>query len=66
MMLGGRQSFGPGGYGETPLKDVLPVGMDQLERQQPDEPLRTDLHWPGPLGAAHAAGTDALRLDADR
>ena len=23
--------------------------MDRLERQQPDEPVRTDLHWPGPL-----------------
>ena len=49
IMLGGFQSFGPGGYGETPLANVLPVGMDRLERQQPDEPLRTDLHWPGPL-----------------
>ena len=49
MMLGGFQSFGPGGYGQTPLANVLPVGMDRLERQQPDEPLRTDLHWPGPL-----------------
>ncbi len=49
IMLGGFQSFGPGGYGETPLKAVLPVGMDRLERQQPDDPVRTDLHWPGPL-----------------
>jgi len=49
MMLGGFQSFGAGGYGQTPLGSVLPVGMDHLERQQPDEPLRTDLHWPGPL-----------------
>ena len=49
MMLGGFQSFGAGGYAETPLVRVLPVGMDRLERQQPDEPLRTDLHWPGPL-----------------
>jgi hypothetical protein len=49
MMLGGFQSFGPGGYGQTPLANVLPVGMERLERQQPDEPLRTDLHWPGPL-----------------
>ena len=48
-MLGGFQTFGPGGYQETPLGGVLPVGMDRLERQQPDEPLRADLHWPGPL-----------------
>lgn len=49
LMLGGFQSFGPGGYGDTPLAKVLPVGMDRLERQQPDEPVRSDLHWPGPL-----------------
>ncbi len=49
MMLGGFQTYGPGGYGETPLARVIPVGMDRLERQQPDEPVRTDLHWPGPL-----------------
>ena len=49
MMLGGLQSFGPGGYRDTPLVELLPVGMDALERQQPDESLRTDVHWPGPL-----------------
>jgi uncharacterized membrane protein len=49
IMLGGLQSFGAGGYADTPLAKVLPVGMDRLERQQPDEPIRADLHWPGPL-----------------
>ncbi len=49
IMLGGFQSFGPGGYGATPLARVIPVGMDRFERQQADEPVRGDLHWPGPL-----------------
>jgi hypothetical protein len=49
MMLGGFQSFGPGGYDNTPLANVLPVGMDRLERQNLDEPIRSDLHVPGPL-----------------
>jgi len=49
VMLGGRQSFGAGGWGQTPLGRALPVGMDPLERQRPDEPVRADLHWPGPL-----------------
>ena len=49
IMLGGFQTFGPGGYGNTPLAKVLPVGMDRLERQRPEEPVRGDLHWPGPL-----------------
>ena len=49
IMLGGFQTFGPGGYGETPLTNLLPVGMDRLERQRLEEPIRDDLHWPGPL-----------------
>ncbi len=49
IAIGGFQAFGPGGYLNTPLAGVLPVGMDRLERQRPDEPARGDLHWPGPL-----------------
>jgi uncharacterized membrane protein len=49
IMLGGQQSFGPGGYGKTPLAELLPVGMDPLERQQRDDPMRSDVQWPGPL-----------------
>jgi uncharacterized membrane protein len=28
IMLGGRQSFGPGGYYHTPVEEILPVHMD--------------------------------------
>jgi len=48
-MLGGFHSFGPGGFRESPLRDVLPIEMDRTERQQFDEPIRTDVHVPGPL-----------------
>ena len=67
IMLGGFQSFGAGGYGETPLAKVLPVGMDRLERQRPDEPRakRPALARPA-ADAADAAGADALRADAGR
>jgi len=37
MMLGGTQSFGPGGYAETPLADELPVIMYRTELQNGDE-----------------------------
>ena len=61
-MLGGFQSFGPGGYDDTPLANVLPVGMDRLERQQLDEPLRDRSALARSAeNAAHAAGPDALR-----
>ena len=49
MMLGGLHSFGPGGYGNTPLADVLPIRFDRLERQNFGEKIREDLHLPGPL-----------------
>lgn len=49
MMLGGFHSFGAGGYADTPLADVLPIRMNRFERQNFDEPIRSDLHWPGPL-----------------
>ncbi len=49
IMLGGFHAFGPGGYSETPLEDVLPVNMDRLERQPLDGPVREDVQLRGPL-----------------
>ncbi len=74
LMLGGFHAFGPGGYAQTPLADVAPVKMSRLERQKPGEPIREDLHLPGPLsmrpselGKAHyllrLAETTAKNLD---
>ncbi|HEY5311446.1 MAG TPA: glutamine amidotransferase [Pirellulales bacterium] len=49
IMLGGLHSFGAGGYGRTALADVLPVVFDRFERQNFDEPIRSDLQERGPL-----------------
>ncbi len=49
MMLGGTHSFGAGKYHQSPLADALPIAMDRLEVQNFGEPIRDDLHWPGPL-----------------
>jgi uncharacterized membrane protein len=60
IMLGGFRTFGPGGYGATPLADLLPINMTALERLRPDDPLsaRNDLQIPGPLAMrpAHPLG----------
>jgi len=48
IMLGGLHSFGAGGYGATPLADVLPIEIGRLERQRFDEKIREDLHLAGP------------------
>jgi uncharacterized membrane protein len=49
MMTGGYHSFGPGGFRETPLADVLPIDIGPAQRQSFDEPLRTDVQLPGPV-----------------
>jgi hypothetical protein len=68
IMLGGFHSFGPGGYGRTPLADVLPIEIDRLERQNFNEPIRADLQWPGPLHMRPTAigDTQSLMLLANR
>jgi len=49
MMLGGYHSFGPGGYRNTPLANLLPIIISRLERQDFDGPISEDLHLPGPI-----------------
>jgi hypothetical protein len=49
LMMGGARSFGPGGYGETPLAAVIPIQIDRLERQPLDSPPSRDLHLDRPL-----------------
>ena len=76
MMLGGYHSFGPGGYGATPLAAALPVRMPlapdggSLERQRFGEPDRTDVHLAGPLKMRLATGRilphAVTRLASDR
>lgn len=48
-MLGGFHTFGPGGYQDTPLADLLPVTMDRNERQRPGDKMRTDVQLAGPI-----------------
>jgi uncharacterized membrane protein len=61
-MLGGIHSFGPGGYGATPLAELLPVTMDRFERQNFGEGVRADLHLPGPfrMVPTQVGGTQSL------
>lgn len=51
MTLGGFRTYGAGGYFSTPLANLLPVKMQEIERLQPSDPIdaRTDLQLPGPL-----------------
>jgi hypothetical protein len=55
MMTGGYHSFGPGGFRETPLADILPLDIGPAQRQSFDEPLRKDVQLPGPVRMRPAA-----------
>lgn len=48
-MLGGHHSFGPGGFRDTPIGEILPIDIGPAQRQSFGEPLRTDVHLAGPL-----------------
>lgn len=55
MMIGGFHSFGPGGFRDNPLADVLPVDLGPAQRQNFGEPPRQDVQLAGPLGMRRAA-----------
>jgi uncharacterized membrane protein len=55
MMIGGYHSFGPGGFRDNPLADVLPVDIGPAQRQNFGEPLRQDVHLIGPIPMRPAA-----------
>jgi uncharacterized membrane protein len=55
MMVGGYHSFGPGGFRDNALADALPVNIGPAQRQGFGEPLREDVHVPGPVRMRPAA-----------
>ncbi len=55
IMLGGYHSYGPGGFRESPLADVLPIEIGPAQRQGFGEPLREDVQLRGPLHMRPAA-----------
>ena len=53
LMTGGPRSFGPGGYADTPIAEVLPVDLSQkLERRDPSTTLVVIIDTSGSMGGA--------------
>lgn len=68
LALGGFQTFGPGGYAETSLAELLPVRMNRLQRARVQDAISPDMHLDTPLGmmpAQQAAGHFVMALDKD-
>jgi uncharacterized membrane protein len=54
VMVGGKESYGAGGYAKTPLEDALPVNMDVRDRnRQPDVALVVVIDKSGSMDACH-------------
>jgi uncharacterized membrane protein len=59
LMIGGEESFGVGGYGDTPLEAALPVYMDVRDRvERPDLAIVFVIDKSGSMDACHCASPD--------
>jgi Mg-chelatase subunit ChlD len=57
VMVGGDESYGMGGYGNTPIEEALPVYMDVRNREdRPDLALVFIIDKSGSMDACHCAG----------
>jgi len=57
VMLGGRDSFGAGGYLDTPLEEALPVYMDVRDRDRtPDVAMVAVVDRSGSMADCHCTG----------
>jgi uncharacterized membrane protein len=54
LVLGGARSLGEGGFGGTPVADVLPLTLDPRTRASEPSPLARLTVSPTPAGQAHA------------
>jgi len=65
MMIGGRNSFGWGGFRGTPLEELLPIRMDRLEGSEDlSEASRDRFFLEGPLQAVPEDDHPVTRLAA--
>ena len=55
IMVGGFHSFGPGGFRDSTMADVLPMDFGPAQRQGFGEPPREDVQLRGPLKMRPAA-----------
>lgn len=59
VMIGGKESFGVGGYGRTPIEEALPVYMDVRDREErPNLALVFVVDKSGSMDACHCASPD--------
>src|SRR5262245_1409167 len=65
LMIGGRSSFGRGHYHGTPLANVLPIVIDQIEGAEFGDAALEQFFLPGPIDMTPASPHAITRLTAD-
>ncbi len=67
VMIGGNESYGVGGYGDTAIEEALPVHMDVRNRQErPDLALIFVIDKSGSMDACHCNGPDRRAAPLDQ
>ncbi len=64
LMVGGKNSFGSGGYARSPIEDILPVSMElKQEQRKLAVALAMVLDRSGSMGAVVAGATRKTKMD---
>ncbi len=64
IMIGGTESYGVGGYGDTPVEEAMPVYMDVRDRiERPDLALVFVIDKSGSMDACHCSGPNRMMDD---
>ena len=62
ITLGGFHTYGPGGWNQTAIADVLPIAMGERTRQPLDGPIDLRNHYAGPVPLIPVANDRLLQL----
>jgi hypothetical protein len=63
VTLGGYFSYGPGGWNESPLREILPVDMSGQRRQELERAMDLQNHLPGPIQVIPTGANELLQID---
>ena len=63
VTLGGYFAYGPGGWDNSPLNEILPVDMSGTRRQELKQPIDLQNHFPSPIQVVPVGANEILQID---
>ncbi|MEQ1830677.1 MAG: hypothetical protein ABL921_32295, partial [Pirellula sp.] len=64
VTLGGYHSYGPGGWAQSPIDEILPVDISGTKRQEQNAPMELQNHLSGPVQVIPTEMHELLQIDA--